>query len=94
VQELTGALFRPRMTNWVLALKGRGSAPATWRPNAPLFALVLEGSVMLVFADKSRETLCRGDAIHLAHELPSAWLNPAAALARVLCMADKKGRDD
>lgn len=94
VRDLTSTLFRPRMHSWVLALKGRGSAPGTWRPSAPLFAFVLEGSVMLVFADKTTETLRKGDAIHLANDVPSTWRNPAEAPARVLCMADKKDQDD
>jgi transcriptional regulator with XRE-family HTH domain len=94
VQELTGALYRPRMRNWVLALKGRGAAPRSWRPSVPLFALVLEGSVTLSFQDKTRETLRKGDAIHMTSDVPTAWVNSSAAAARVLCMADKKDQDD
>jgi len=95
LQSLTGELHRPRLRGWVLSVPPR--RPVRKLPalvKAPLFALVLEGRIELLFDEGARETLAKGDTINMNAGLPVQWANPGPGAARALCVADNREHDD
>ncbi len=95
VVPLAGALHRPRVKSWLVALPGRGTLRRSDIPKkGPLFAYVLSGGLELRFRAGPPENLATGDSIHVSEELPTEWANPLGRRSLVLCIADRRGEAD
>jgi transcriptional regulator with XRE-family HTH domain len=83
-----GVLSEPRMRGAILSIASRSKLKDAERPTAvPMFAYVLDGTVDLMFGTDRRERLAANDAVHIAREAPTAWSNPSARRAVILCVA-------
>jgi transcriptional regulator with XRE-family HTH domain len=83
------ALHNARIESRLIALSARSSLDDVPKGGA-LFAYVLDGSLLLRFADGTIEQLCIGDSIHVADDLPVVWSNPLARRSLTLCIADRR----
>jgi hypothetical protein len=73
----------------ILVVPAQGCLAEAEKPaSTPMFAYVIEGSVELSFASGRKEVLAADDAIHMADEPPTAWVNPLLCRAVVLCMTE------
>jgi transcriptional regulator with XRE-family HTH domain len=82
-----GTLSAGRMCGTVLSIAAKSKLRDSARPTVlPMFAYVVEGGVDLLFDAGRKERLAANDAVHVAREAPTAWSNPFAKRAIILCV--------